>query len=86
MRALQHNPHVVLLNVDWYDDQLRPVLADWLYMWMEAHHMAGLSELQIKQFLLGRTSDLMRHAELTTAFQTKLSVNHKKMVIDGVQP
>ena len=28
-RALQRNPHIVLLNLEWYKEMLQPVMADW---------------------------------------------------------
>jgi hypothetical protein len=78
-RALQRNPHIVLLNVDWYKSHLQPIMADWLFMWLEAQHLAGLSEASIKTFLLeGANSN--RNRQLAEEIQAKLSPNHRKML------
>ena len=50
-RALQRSPHLVLLNVDWYHEQMRPLMAKWMLLWLEANHVAGLSSTQIEGYL-----------------------------------
>lgn len=51
IRALQRHPHIVLLNLDWYFLKLVPVMADWLYLWLEAQHLAGLSESKVIKYV-----------------------------------
>merc|ERR1719502_662217 len=41
LRALQRSPHLVLLNVEWYHQTMRPVLARWMLLWLEANHVGG---------------------------------------------
>ena len=75
-RALQRNPHVVLLNVEFYHEQLKPVLMDWLLLWLESQHLSGLSEEQIKAYILhGSTGDV----KLTAAVEA-LSPKMLKML------
>lgn len=52
IRALQRNPHIVLLNPDWYHEVMKPIIADWTYLWLEAQHMANITEREIKQYIL----------------------------------
>ena len=51
-RALQRNPHIVLLNLEFYHAQLKPVLMDWLLLWLESQHLSGLTEDQIRTYIL----------------------------------
>jgi hypothetical protein len=67
------------LNLDWYKAHLQPVMADWLYMWLEAQHMAGLSEKAIKKFLI-EGANANHNQDLAEDVQNKLSPNHRKML------
>ena len=88
VRALQRNPHVVLLNLDWYHAKLRPLMADWLYMWLEAQHLAGMSEAAVKAFLLrGPVTQQQQQQQLEAGqqtvaeqFESNLSPYHRKML------
>jgi hypothetical protein len=79
IRALQKVPHVVLLNVDWYNHQLLPVLAEWMYMWLEAQHLTGLSEMDVIKYLKEGANNEY-NTQLAELIDTKLSSNHKKML------
>ena len=48
LRALQRSPHLVLLNAEWYHQKMRPVMARWCMLWLEANHVAGLTFDQIE--------------------------------------
>ena len=50
-RALQRSPHLVLLNVEWYHAEMKPIMAQWMMLWLEANHVAGLSTEQIDAYL-----------------------------------
>jgi hypothetical protein len=54
-------------------------MADWLYMWLEAQHMAGLSEKAIKKFLI-EGANANHNQDLAEDVQNKLSPNHRKML------
>lgn len=43
VKALQSVPHLVLLNVEWYHEHLKPVMAQWMQLWLESQHIAGMS-------------------------------------------
>ena len=53
-RALQRSPHLVLLNVEWYHECMRPVMAQWMMLWLEANHVAGLAIEQIEAYVTGK--------------------------------
>ena len=53
-RALQRSPHLVLLNVEWYHTAMRPVLARWMLLWLEANHISGLTSAQIEAYISGK--------------------------------
>ena len=44
----------MLLNPEWYNKCMRPVMARWMQLWLEANHVAGLSSEQIEAYI---TSD-----------------------------
>ena len=51
-KALQRSPHLVLLNAEWYTKQMRPVMAKWMLLWLEANHVgAELSPEMIAAYL-----------------------------------
>ena len=54
LRALQRSPHLVLLNVEWYHQAMRPIMAQWMMLWLEANHVAGLSSEQIEAYITSR--------------------------------
>lgn len=79
LRALQRNPHIVLLNTEWYHQSLKPVMAEWLYMWIETQHMAALSELHTIQYLLEGASST-HNPQLAELIESCVSFEHKKML------
>ena len=58
-RALQRSPHLVLLNVEWYHECMRPVMAQWMLLWLEANHVAGLGSEQIEAYITSDGSALV---------------------------
>jgi hypothetical protein len=78
-RALQRNPHIVLLNPDWYHEVMKPIIADWTYLWLEAQHMANIRESEVKQYILEGAHQL-KNPELAIRVNEQLSDTHKKMI------
>lgn len=68
-QALQRNPHIVLLDLEWYHQSMKPVLAEWCLVWLEAHHVGGIGVVrdELLRFLLepwsNRDAALHRHLE-----------------------
>lgn len=42
-RALQRNPHIVLLNPDYYHKFIKPIVAQWALLWLESQNLTGTS-------------------------------------------
>ena len=78
-RALQRNPHVVLLNTEWYHSTLRPMMTDWLYMWIETQHLSSIGEGDVKQYL-NEGANMEHNPQLAALIDTQLSQEHKKML------
>ena len=52
-KQLQTSPHLALLDKSWYQDILRPLLAQWTSIWLRAHGaLRGMSEALIMAYLL----------------------------------
>ena len=75
-RALQRNPHIVLLNLEFYHAAMKPVLMDWLLLWLESQHLSGLTEDQIRTYILQGSQG----NEALTAAVEALSRKMKKML------
>lgn len=58
---------------------MKPILADWIFLWLEAHHLAGISQSDVYKFLMeGANSQL--NPELAALIEAQLTVNHKKLL------
>lgn len=43
---------VTLLNYEFYNDKLKPVMAEWAYLWLQKNHLHGIDRLEAVQYLL----------------------------------
>jgi hypothetical protein len=58
---------------------MKPILADWVYIWLESHHVAGISQKDICKFLVeGATS--VYNSDLASKIESSLTPNHKKLL------
>ena len=76
-KVMQRTPHLVLLNTTWYHAQLKPLLAQWMLLWLASKRLSGLKDEQITSYLLHR------HKADEQALQTihyTLSGDHIKML------
>eukprot|EP00756_Hemistasia_phaeocysticola_P010308 Hpha_TRINITY_DN15008_c2_g11::TRINITY_DN15008_c2_g11_i2::g.123952::m.123952 len=67
--ALQAMPHLILLDSEFYIEQIIPVMARWLYLWFEGNHFTTLGEAQTIDFV----SDSRRRKELAETAEAQLS-------------
>ena len=51
-RALQRLPHITLLNPHFYHAELKPVLAEWAFLWLEKSHLHGISKQDAISYVL----------------------------------
>ena len=54
-QQLQRSPHLVLLSPEWYQLNLKPVMAKWMLLWLEANHLC--TRLSSQQLVAYLTSD-----------------------------
>lgn len=63
-RALQRSPHLTLLNVEWYHQQVQPVMAEWALLWLEQCHVSGLSHALSVAYLNHDGSSIVNQPQL----------------------
>jgi thiol-disulfide isomerase/thioredoxin len=51
-KALQRLPHITLLNTEWYHARLKPVMAEWVYLWLQKQHLHGISRSEAITYIL----------------------------------
>ena len=52
VKALQRLPHVTLLNPQWYHANLKPLMAEWIYLWLQKQHLHGISRQETVTYIL----------------------------------
>ena len=50
--ALQRLPHITLLDADYYHAKLKPILAEWVFLWLTAQHVHGIDAGDAIEYLL----------------------------------
>jgi hypothetical protein len=78
LRVLQRNPHIVLLDPDFYHEKMKPIMAEWALLWIESQNLTGLGPEQILSYILAET-----HSEIGESLAelvNGLSPKHKKML------
>jgi hypothetical protein len=58
-KALQRLPHLTLLNAEWYHEEMRPVMARWIMLWLEANHVGGLTSEEMHAYINSSGDDLV---------------------------
>ena len=51
-KALQRLPHVTLLNTQFYHDHVKPILAEWTFLWLQKQHLHGIDFDEAKNYML----------------------------------
>ena len=41
-RSLQRLPHITLLDFEFYYEKMKPILADWAFLWLQKNHLHGI--------------------------------------------
>jgi hypothetical protein len=44
---LQKSPHLALVSKNFYDNKIKPILADWLLLWLRARKLPTLSDTEV---------------------------------------
>jgi hypothetical protein len=74
--ALQAMPHLTLLNLDFYDQQMKMPFARWVLLFLKMHHFSGLSDEQTLVYITTRPSKERNPA--LNALVESLEVDHIK--------
>jgi thioredoxin len=51
-KALQRLPHVTLLDQQFYHTSLKPLLAEWAYLWLQTQHLHGIERDEAIRYVL----------------------------------
>lgn len=43
---------VILLNVDYYHSNMKPILAEWSYLWLQKQHLFGIDRSEAVRYML----------------------------------
>lgn len=75
---LQRNPHIVLLDPDFYHEYMKPIMAEWTLLWVESQNVSGVSANQVLEYILAESADAISTG-LADAVNG-LAPKHKKML------
>jgi hypothetical protein len=76
--SLQKLPHVTLLNPSFYHEKLKPILAEWAYLWLQKNHLHGIDRAEAIEYILEGAvarSDLLLKVNLIDAAVTRCEVD-----------
>jgi hypothetical protein len=51
-RSLQKLPHITLLNPTFYARKMKPILAEWAYLWLQKQHLHGIDREEAVKYVL----------------------------------
>jgi hypothetical protein len=51
-RTLQRLPHFTLLDINFYNESLKPILAEWAYLWLQKQHLHGIDKKDVIEYIL----------------------------------
>jgi len=51
-KALQRLPHITMLNHDYYDEEVKPIMAEWAYLWLQKMHLHGVDRDDAVRYIL----------------------------------
>jgi hypothetical protein len=51
-KSLQRLPHVTLLDPEYYHNRLKPLLAEWAYLWLQKQHLHGVERSEAIKYIL----------------------------------
>jgi hypothetical protein len=71
-RALQRLPHVTLLDKDYYATDIRPVMAEWCYLWLQKQHLHGLTKEETIQYLINGAAAKSQAKKRTVVLEAEI--------------
>eukprot|EP00656_Telonema_subtile_P053986 TRINITY_DN7933_c0_g3_i1.p1 TRINITY_DN7933_c0_g3~~TRINITY_DN7933_c0_g3_i1.p1 ORF type:complete len:609 (+),score=104.89 TRINITY_DN7933_c0_g3_i1:99-1925(+) len=75
--ALQAMPHLTLLNVEFYDESLKPMLAKWLLLFIKSQLFSGLSDEDTLRYITKRPGLFSDNTKAISAAASKRTVEEE---------
>ena len=80
--TLQRSPHLTLLNEEWYVAAMKPIMARWMLLWLEANHVSGLRTEYMEAYITRDCRPLV--AEVWgEAVEAKAAVREAELSAEG---
>jgi len=81
-RSLQKLPHITLLNPAFYARRMKPILAEWAYLWLQKQHLHGIDREEAVRYMLtgaaARSEGKAKESLLEKALQDSTVVPESK--------
>ena len=74
---LQRSPHIALVSKNFYDVNMKPILAQWLLLWLRARKLPILTDDEVIEFLMRGTSS---RSDILDKMRKALMDEHVKML------
>ena len=89
-RSLQKLPHITLLNPMFYARRMKPILAEWSYLWLQKQHLHGIDRDEAVRYMLtgaaarseGKAKETLLEKALEDECLPKESKDHVKRALD----
>lgn len=72
-RSLQRLPHVTLLDMQFYLNTMKPILADWAFLWLQRNHLHGVSREEAIRYIIDGAAAKSVSLRVVNALQKDLS-------------
>ena len=72
-RSLQRLPHVTLLDMQFYLNKMKPILADWAFLWLQRNHLHGVSRAEAIRYIIDGAAAKSVSLRVVNALQKDLS-------------
>merc|ERR1719424_1205947 len=76
--TLQRSPHLTLLNEEWYVAAMKPIMARWMLLWLEANHVSGLRTEYMEAYIT-RDCRPLRAEAWSEAVEAKAAVREEEL-------
>ena len=77
-RSLQRLPHIVLLNMDFYHAELKPLMAEWAFLWLQKNHLHGIDREEAIHYLLTGAASRSEATSKISYLTSTLQILQKK--------
>lgn len=82
-KALQRLPHITLLNIEWYHSSLKPLVARWVYFWLQDQRLHGITREEAEMYILEGGLAQSETSEHVAAIEAALAEREATPVTEG---